>query len=38
MDRDKSGCTLIEFVKKGIIAKRLTDLETNLSETQSALK
>ena len=29
-DRDKSGGGLIEFVKKGIITKRLKDLETNL--------
>ena len=32
-DRNKSGGGLIEFVKKGIITKRLKDLETNLSET-----
>ena len=32
-DRNKSGGRLIEFVKKGIITKRLKDLETNLSET-----
>ena len=32
-DRDRSGGGLIEFVKKGIITKRLKDLETNLSET-----
>ena len=32
-DRDKSGGGLIEFVKKGIITKRLKNLETNLSET-----
>ena len=31
--RNKSGGGLIEFVKKGIITKRLKDLETNLSET-----
>ena len=33
MDRNKSEGGLIEFVKKGIITKRLKDLETNLSET-----
>ena len=32
-DRDKSGGGLTEFVKKGIIIKRLKDLETNLSDT-----
>ena len=32
-DRNKSGGGLIEFVKKGIITKRLKGLETNLSET-----
>ena len=32
-DRDKSGDGLIKFVKKGIIGKRLKDLEINLSET-----
>ena len=32
-DTDKSGGGLTEFVKKGIITKRLKDLETNLSET-----
>ena len=32
-DRDKSGGELIGFSKKGIITKRFTDLETNLSET-----
>ena len=32
-NRNKSGVGLIEFVKKGIISKRLKDLETNLSET-----
>ena len=32
-DREKSGGGLIEFVKKGIITKRLKDLETNLSAT-----
>ena len=32
-DRDKSGGGLTEFVKKGIIMKRLKDLETNHSET-----
>ena len=32
-DRNKSGGGLIEFVKKGIITKRLKDLETNLRET-----
>ena len=29
----KFGSGVIEFVKKGIITKRLEDLETNLSET-----
>ena len=32
-DRNKSGGGLIEFLKKGIITKRLKGLETNLSET-----
>ena len=32
-DRDKSGGGLTEFVEKGIITKRLKDIETNLSET-----
>ena len=32
-DRNKSGVGLIEFVKKGILTKRLKDLEKNLSET-----
>ena len=32
-DRDKSGGGLTEFLKKGIITKRLKDLETNLGET-----
>ena len=32
-DRDKNGGGLIEFFKKGIITKRLKNLETNLSET-----
>ena len=32
-DRNKSGGGLIEFVKKGIITKRLKDLEIDLSET-----
>ena len=36
-DRSKNGGGLTEFVKKGIITKRLKDLETNLSR-QSALK
>ena len=31
--RDKSGGGLTEFVKNGIIMKRLKDLERNLSET-----
>ena len=31
-NRDKSGGGLIKFVKKGIINKRLRDLETNLSQ------
>ena len=32
-DRNKSGGGLTEFVKKGIITKRLKDLKTNLSKT-----
>ena len=32
-DRGKSEGGLIEIVKKGIITKRLKDLESNLSET-----
>ena len=32
-DRNKSGGGLIEFVKKGIITKKLKDLETNLIKT-----
>ena len=36
-DRNKSRGGLTEFVKKGIITKRLKDLETNLRE-KSALK
>ena len=31
-DRNKSGCGLFQFVKKGIIAKRLKYLKTNLDE------
>ena len=30
-DRNKSGGGLVEFFKKGIITKRLKDLETNIS-------
>ena len=32
-NKKKRGGGLIEFVKKGIITKKLKDLETNLSET-----
>ena len=31
-DRDKHGCGLIQFVRKGFITKRMKEYETKLSE------
>ena len=32
-DRDKNGCGLIEFVRKGFITKTIKEYETKVSET-----